>query len=215
MAILTDAQWEVLRRCSLFSTPETQTALEAHISDDGIAVHDFCEGETILSPSDGEHMLGVILSGIAQVTKPSRGSAVVMSMLMPSAAFGAATLFACGDAVTRVTAKKSVTALLFAEAAFTRLMQESFDVTLAYCSYLTERIRFLASRIECMAGGSVADKLISFFEKNAVDGTVRLPYGMNSLAKAVSVSRASLYRALAELESAGLIERDGREIRMI
>ena len=41
------------------------------------------------------------------------------------------------------------------------------------------------------------------------------PFGMDAFAKAISLSRASLYRALDELEKSGKIARTGREIRLL
>ncbi len=214
MAMLSDEQFGVLCGCGIF-TDADEDVIRRSVASEDVYLHSFVSGDVVMSPSDGEHMLGVMLCGTAQVTKQARGGVVVMSVLGAGSAFGAATLFANGCALTRVAAKSAVTAVIFSEAAFTRLMRESFDVTCGYCRYLTERIRFLTNRVECMAGGTVADKLMSYFEKNAVEGVVRLQYGMDSLAKAVSVSRASLYRALGELEAAGMVTRNGREIKII
>ncbi len=174
----------------------------------------FAQGE-LINPSGGAHYLGVIVSGYARVTKPGREGAVVISILGPGDVFGAATLMGGSLPVTEAEAIKPLTALIIAEDDFIALMQEHFELTESYCRYLIGRIRFLTERVECMAGGTAAEKLMRFLEKNAVDGRVHLSFGMDQLASALSLSRASLFRAFDELEKGGRLSRRGRDIRLL
>lgn len=175
---------------------------------------EFEPGELLFSQSSGRH-IGVIVSGYAKVVKPGKGGSVTMSVLGPGDVFGAATLMGGELPTTEARAVKTLTALLFTEEAFLHLMDECFPLTINYCRYLIGRIRFLTERVECMAGSTAAEKLRTYFEKNSSDGVVRLNFSMDALAKALSLSRASLYRAMSELESSGRITRNGHEIRLL
>ena len=48
--------------------------------------------------------------------------------------------------------------------------------------------------------------------RNAENGAVGIPHGYNRLASTLSVSRASLYRVMDELEREGRIAREGKRI---
>lgn len=201
---------KVLNSCRLFSgigESGIRAAAEACF------VRDFLAGEPLFSASDLH--LGVIAMGTAKATKPKKDGFVTMSVLGYGDVFGAATIMADELPETEAVAIKPVTALLFSSESFKELMRADFALTENFCRYLTSRIRFLTERVECMSGSTAADKLMSYFESTAKDGFVHIAFGMDSLAKALSVSRASLYRALSELESGGRISRNGHSIRLL
>ena len=172
----------------------------------------FVPGELLLS---GEGYVGLIVSGYAQVVKPGRDGAVTMSLLGSGDIYGAATLMGGVPPKTEVRAVKNVTVLKLREEDFVLIMERYFAVTKNYCRYLIGRIRFLTERVECMAGGTAAEKLWRYVEKNAENGSLHLSFGMDALASALSLSRASLYRAFDELEKDGKLSRKGHEIRIL
>ena len=136
-----------------------------------------------------------------------------MSVLTPGALLGAASLFlADAHAVTEVDALTPCEVLFFDEETLKTLMQENFALAENYFCYLTERIHFLTGRIESIASPTVADKLLNYLAQNAENGAVGIPQGYNRLASTLSVSRASLYRVMGELEREGRIAREGKRI---
>lgn len=131
----------------------------------------------------------------------------------PGALLGAASLFlADAHAVTEVDALTPCEVLFFDEETLKTLMQENFALAENYFCYLTERIHFLTGRIESIASPTVADKLLNYLAQNAENGAVGIPQGYNRLASTLSVSRASLYRVMDELEREGRIAREGKRI---
>lgn len=163
----------------------------------------------------GERCIGVIVNGSAKVTKPKRGGNVTMSILGAGDVFGAASLMDGDPPATRAESVKELSALVFTQERFSELMKLDHELTMNFCRYLIGRIRFLTARVECLAGCTAQDKIMSYLELNAKDGAVHVPFGMDAFAKAISLSRASLYRALDELEKSGKIARTGREIRLL
>ena len=100
----------------------------------------------------------------------------------------------------------------FVKDAAARGYAECFALAENYFCYLTERIHFLTGRIESIASPTVADKLLNYLAQNAENGAVGIPHGYNRLASTLSVSRASLYRVMDELEREGRIAREGKRI---
>lgn len=174
---------------------------------------EIAQGELLFS--EGERRIGVIAKGSAKAAKPKESGSVTMALLGYGEVFGAVSIMGGSLPVTEARARKQVTALVFSPEAFTGLMKESFTLTENYCRYLISRIRFLTERVECMAGTTAEEKLKRYLTANAVDGVCRVPFGMDALASAISMSRATLYRAFSELEKNGCIARDGHEIRIL
>ena len=201
-----------LTSCGLFAGLG-QEALEdaARAADEAVLK----QGELLFSCADGMRRIGVIVSGYARVTKPCKGGPVVMSLLGPGDVFGAASLMNPGETMTEARVIRQALVLLFSEEAFLGLMERHFPLAKNYCRYLVGRIRFLTERVECISGGTAAEKLMRYLEQTAEEGSAHVSFGMDALASALSMSRASLYRAFDELERAGRICRHGRDIKLI
>ncbi len=191
-----------------------EEALAPLLKRQGVSIATFRRGETIYSPTQFFHSLGVLLAGSATVEKRGGTNTMLMSVLHTGELFGAATLFADADApyVVSIRAAASVRALLVEEAALLDMMRGDFRLAENYMRYLTGRIRFLNQRIEGFVRPSVEERLLLFLQNNAQDNVCKLPFGMTALAEALCVGRATLYRALDALEGEGRIRRDQRTI---
>jgi len=180
---------------------------------EGASVRHFAAGEKVTGEWDACHHLGILTEGSAQVYKKAGGTSILMSVLKQGSVLGAVTLFRQNaGAVTEIVARRGCTVVFFSEALFRQMLRDSFALTENYIRYLTERIYFLTGRIESIACPTAADKLLNYLAQNAEGRAVYLPYGMSDLAEALSVSRATLYRIMEELEKQGRIRRDGKTI---
>ena len=85
-----------------------------------------------------------------------------------------------------------------------------------YIAFLSGRVRFLNGKITIFTQDSAQHRLYRWLRANC-DEAGRLPekLSMTKLAGALSMGRTSLYRAMEELECAGLIVRDGKRIEVI
>lgn len=182
----------------------------------GIALVRYAAGEEILSAHTGSKGLGVLVRGSAVVEKHAKDGYIRMSELKPCALFGMAAMFLGGDAhayPTRIIAQKDSAALLIPEDTFREMLRADFRLAENYIRYLTRRIYFLNDRIEELICPSTDQRVLLYLTQNAEDG--RFTLAMTTLAQSLSISRASLYRALDKLEAAGRIRRDGRTIELV
>jgi len=188
---------------------------------EGVRVKSFRAGETVMASGAHLRALGVIVSGEADVMKHTRveedsSHGVFMSVLKAGDAFGAATMFLSdASAATQVRTRRGCKAVLFPEVWLKTLMREHFDFTLNYIAYLTKRVHFLTGRIESIACPTAADKLYNHLVRSAEDKVVHLPHGMRALADTLSISRASLYRVMEELEQKGMLRHEGKTIYLL
>lgn len=180
---------------------------------DGCETRDYARGDVLFSREACPRSLAFLLSGSALVYKRAGdGKRLLMNRLAPGDVFGMASLFCDAPYPVEVIAEHAARAFFIGrerlEAAF------SAEPCLArnYIALLSERIHFLNRRIEALAGDDVRERLLSVLDGFANGDAFTLPYSLSQLAEMVGVGRASLYRALDELEREGVLSRDGRAI---
>lgn len=185
------------------------------------------QGCSLLTFSDGEELksyddtpfLCIILKGSALVYTKDRASDLLLRILRGGDTFGVATLFGRtgGSAVTKIIAAEATEALCMSEDTVRHLIMSDSALAMRYIDFLADRIRFLNQRIACLGAGSAEEKLCAWLDAQlSHDGgdTYLLPMSMTRLADTLGVGRASLYRALDELEARGLIKREGKSLHV-
>ena len=173
----------------------------------------FARGEQLLSPGSTKRALGFLLEGSALVTRG--GAGVAMSRLTPGAAFGMATLFASGEPFpNEIRAETACTALFLPQQWVAEMIGREARFAFNYIALLSERILFLNRRIDTFTAGDVPQRLRGmldqFRRRQGGGAALTLPCSYTQLASLLGVGRASLYRALEQLEGEGLFTREGR-----
>lgn len=206
MDITSAEKASLLKNCKIFENTDLKvlTKLTENCSQEVT----FRRGEVILSPDADCRRLGMILSGSAQVKK---GRAAISS-LQRGDVFGAVSLFSDEpNPATSITARVECCAIFFSKDDIERLISENPDTAIGLASYLSNRIRFLTRRIESLTAGDCESKLLSFILDREENGVAEIQ-SCADLARKLDVGRASLYRALENLEAAGNIRREGKKI---
>ena len=205
MEVSTELKIELLKKSKIFEKSDLNV-LES-IIETGSKTCCFHRGETIFSPEDDSRALGMILSGSAQVKK---GRATI-STLVQGDIFGAVTLFSDEpNPATSIVAKVECSALFFEKNTVENLIISTPEIAVGFAAYLSNRIRFLTRRIELLTSGDCESKLLNFLIDREQDGIAEIE-SCSDLARKLDVGRASLYRALDNLEKCGEIRRDGKK----
>jgi CRP-like cAMP-binding protein len=166
-------------------------------------------GEEISSNGLG---LFMIISGSVLVFRKGNGLPVLLQRLEKGKVFGAASLFSEEtEDVTILRAEGDASTFFLPIGLITELICENSDFALSYVTFLSEKIRFLNKRMSELSAPSVTQKLAAFLlrKENGIAQT------KVKLASALGIGRASLYRALDELEETGLISVDGKNVTVI
>ena len=133
-------------------------------------VSSFSSGEEILSPTDKEKRLGVILSGSACVFSSSENGGALLREMGSGDTFGVANLFCDHEEfVSLILAKKACHILFFTHNAVEKLLQSDATFRMNYIRFLSERICFLNDKITCFTAGTPERKLISFLLSHALE----------------------------------------------
>ena len=180
-----------------------------------LGVKAFPRGETICGPDTAERALGIVLEGRAEAVSSAREQ-TVLAAFGPGDTFGAAALFGGTGYVSRIRAVTGCTVLLLPEALLTDWFARCPQMAVNYIGFLSGRVRFLNGKIAIFTQDSAQHRLYRWLRANC-DEAGRLPErcSMTKLAGTLSMGRTSLYRAMEELEGAGLIVRDGKRIEVI
>ena len=179
-------------------------------------VNVFSSGEEIPWFRDGERLLTLILEGQGVVCSPDDDRHVILKTALPSDLFGVSILFSDEQPVSTVRAKGQLIALCLPASTIRRLLDCNADFRMRYIAFLSEKICFLNKKIASFTAGSVERRLARYLMSLPLDknGILHLTLPMTALAAQLDVSRASLYRAMDQLVSEGLIIRDGRTLRV-
>ncbi|MEG2119131.1 MAG: Crp/Fnr family transcriptional regulator [Pseudoflavonifractor sp.] len=187
-------------------------ALNAARRDPRCTVRQVAKGQTIYTPTEFSHALGILLTGSIQVSKEG----FVVSTLKPGDGFGAAALFNDRpNYATTLTARADCRLVFFPQPLVAELMREFPALTERYIRYLSGRIRFLEEKMDGLLAGSAERKLAQYLLAHRTGRAVALDCSATGLAARLGVSRASLYRALDALTAAGGIAREGKEIHIL
>lgn len=163
------------------------------------------EGEKIAEAGTGFPYLGLLLSGSARVSRAGESRPVILNLLCPGDYFGVAALFGKEEGFpTTVTACGISDVLLLRQENVERLLSEIPGAARAYIGFLSDRIRFLNRRIDSFAGRTTEEKVAAFLLRTEKTGA-SLPVSRRALASVLGLGRASLYRALGDMEDRGLI----------
>lgn len=171
----------------------------------------FHAGETVFSD---EHALCVLTEGKATVMALDGGQRVQLNQIGTNQCFGVSSLFSSDDFPTLVVAKTKCRAFFIPEGTVRQLISGDPDFAFGYTLFLTEKIRFLNSKIRAFTAPDSQGKLAVYILQNADDkGRVHIA-SMAGLAKKLDIGRASLYRAADALCSSGAIVRTDSEIKI-
>ena len=165
--------------------------------------------------------VGILLSGRGVIYSSDTSRRTLLRFIAPGDAVGVAGLFADKAPDTQIIACGDGKSEMFfiGREAFERLMAEETDGQFRtnLIKFLSDRVSFLNSRIDCVTGGS-AERRLALFIKNSPEissGVISLGMSMTALAHALDIGRASLYRAFDSLINDGIITRDGDRVIVI
>ena len=207
-------QLQILCNCRLFQGLDTQWLLSA-LDDTRCRCQSYPKGMLICGGRQFERALGILLSGQIRVMRTNHdGRQMPVSIQLAGAIFGMAVLFCDAEAFpTELYSDSRCEVLYIQESLLRELMRQQFQIAENYIRYLSGRILFLNRKIAGLSAGDSTHKLAQWLLDHA-DGTQAMLPAMVHLAQELNLGRASLYRAMEALETAGAIRREGKLIHI-
>ena len=207
---------DILSKTFLFSGIPQQT-LDAILCDQRYVSAEFEKGELILSNRDKDSRLGFLISGECRVEIENESSDnVILNTLFPTDSFGILGVF-CPDAEypTCIFATKRSRVIYFTTDQITELVNKNPVIAMNVIRFLAKKVAFLNGKINTFSGKSINTKLSSYLSAIAKDGKTEIPFCGTRMANALGIGRASIYRSLEALSTAGLIELKNKKIYIL
>lgn len=176
----------------------------------------FQAGALICSPESNFNALAFLVSGTAVAVIDNKRQ-MVMKKFAPGSCFGASALFG-GDKsyVSTVLADSAADVLFIDEPTLTAIFAKYPATAVNYISFLSEKVRFLNTKLSVISCPSAEDSVFKYLESSADrDGYARLPGSMTLFSNMLGIGRASLYRSLDTLEESGAIKWENNKIKVI
>lgn len=168
-------------------------------------------GESIYSKDKFERAIGIVLKGDA-VVYTSSGD-VPFHHIGRNECFGIAMLFCKENIyVSKIVASGECTVLFIPEQVILESIRKNQRFMENYFCLVSERIRYLNTLVDIYSSPNITARLAKYLLTHEKDLKLPVSSSLTELSNILSIGRASLYRSLEELESAGAIEKTGKRI---
>ncbi len=176
----------------------------------------YLRADVIYSPEDFEKKIGFVYRGECTVGRQSGGAVVPLNTIKEYESFGIVAVFSDRDEFpTLVTAKSPSTVIFFSADDVHELVRLDSRIALNVIEFLTAKINFMNDKVAAFSGSCVEEKLASYLlGLKRKYGSSEFDFNKKKSAEALNCGRASLYRAIASLESEGYISFENKKIHI-
>lgn len=176
----------------------------------------FKKGETVYANNRFKSAIGYLLKGTASATSDNKNHAHLKTF-SKGMTFGAAAVFGGDDCyVSEITAKTDLEILFITEDELTVLFQKYPQTSINYISFLSEKVRFLNKKLNVVSSSGTENTVLKYLTSLAdKNGEIVNFKNMSLISKSLGISRASLYRAMSDLEKNGYIIKENNNIKVI
>lgn len=183
---------------------------DAMLCSEGFTLCSYASGETVYDRENYTRSLGIVLRGRVMIYKGSRERKVLIGEQEKGGVFGAAALFGSFDKyASTIIAKGRETLIAFCSQELIRkAILDDPAIGINYIAFLSDRIRFLNSRMDIYAGNDPAGRVLTCL--GARGG--KISDSMQKLSRELDIPRATLYRTVEKLEKENLLIRKDGEI---
>ena len=171
--------------------------------------------DELIFGEEASYQLGILLSGKA-VAVCSEGDKSALKSFGEGEVFGAAGVF-CKDSkspFSKVKAASSCRVLFLDRGCIEKLIKSNPERAIKYIEFLSCRVEFLNKRIATFTSNQAVRRLAKYILENA-DFVGNEDISFAALARSLDISRASFYRAKAELEESGAALLDSKKITLL
>lgn len=178
-------------------------------------ISEYKRGDTVYSQEVFYSKIGFILEGACSVCqKKAGGRAVPLNVLEKYQSFGISAVLSLEDSFpTEITAKKETKIIFISRDDFINAIHENGLVAMNVINFLAGRIKFLNKKIATFSLDGCEQRLsrviLAEYERL---GESEFSLNCKKTAEELNIGRASLYRSIKELCSAGYIEYENKKI---
>lgn len=163
---------------------------------------------------DTGDQLGLLLYGRACIQQAGEHG-VVLDYIAPPRVFGLASIYLEHTQLSKIYALTRLRMLCLSREHVDILMECSPRFRTNFLRYLSTRVAFLAGKLERLSTMSAEDRLFSHLQEQADEEGHYTVRSMTEFAALLNISRASLYRAIEQLEQQGILSHTGKQFTLL
>jgi CRP-like cAMP-binding protein len=180
----------------------------------------FRKGETIFSEGEDGNGFYVVITGRVKIFKLSpEGKEQILHFFGPGEPFGEVPVFAGQHFPANAEALEESRIFFFSRKSFVDLVKRNPSLALNMLAVLSKRLRRFAALIDDLSlkevPGRLAAYLLYLSDQYKGSKDLELPITKTQLASLLGTIPETLSRILGKLSSQGLIETDGRRVRIL
>ena len=193
-----------------------EDSIDSILKNVNIEEKSYHRADVIYSPDGFEKKIGFVYRGECTVGRQSGGTVVPLNIIKECDSFGIVTVFSDRDEFpTLVKAKVPSTVLFFSDKDIHSLVRLDSRIAINVIEFLTAKINFMNDKVAAFSGGCVEEKLASYLlGLKRKYGSCEFDFNKKKSAEALNCGRASLYRAIASLETEGYISFENKKIHI-
>lgn len=172
--------------------------------------------EMLFATGDPVRSLFVVESGRLRLLRHTvHGAALILHVAQAGEAFAEASLFSriyhC-DALAEIPS----TVIAYPKRVLLGALREDPEAAVTLVGHLAQQVQALRGRIELLNVKSARDRVLGYLHSRlgASATAVELDRTWKAIASEIGLTHEAVYRALAELERDGLIDRDGNAVAL-
>lgn len=175
----------------------------------------FKKGDTVYSSHNFKNAVGYIIKGSATAASDNKNE-THLKTFSKGMSFGVAALFGGECYISKVSAKTDLEVLFVTEDELQKLFEKYPQTAINYITFLSEKVRFLNKKLNVISCGGTENTVFKYLTSLAdKNGNIQNFKNMSLVSKTLGISRASLYRALNDLEQNGYIIKENNFIKVI
>ena len=177
------------------------------------------EGQLVACGGDKVDKLVIVLSGsVKGEMMDFSGKTIKIEDIEPPRPVASAFLFGhLNKYPVNVISIKKTELLLVPKSSVLKLFSNNETILLNYLNTISDRSQFLSQKIRFLSFQTVRGKLANYILQLAEGEkmSVALPLSQNQLAELFGVTRPSVGRGIRELHNEGIIEANGKDIKIL
>lgn len=177
---------------------------------------EYSEGRYLADEIQGEPVVGFVLKGcVAVYAVALDGREVCLNHLYPNDCFGIANLVAPGNVDTVLHCEPHTVVAYVNKEALLRLLHHDAALAMKYAMLCNAKIQFLLKRIESLTMQTSRGKIIVDILLHRDGLQMNLIGSRDDWANRLGMSRATLFRELAQLQKQGYISIKGKNLTIL
>lgn len=184
----------------------------------------FSAGQTLLACGERQDMIGVMLSGSAELLRlHADGSRTVLESLGEGSVFGEELAFTglC-DGSALIECRKDCRVIFMRYDQITKRCENACachsQVVSNLFLLLSRKSLYLSRRVEVLSCRSIREKLLCFFRQQAELSGSRsfpMPFSFSALADHIGADRSAMMRELRRLREGGMLRTESRTVTLL